>query len=325
MEITNNKPTPPVESESGEKSETEKLKNTDATDFMSLLLGLPTDSQIKTPTIDAEAVDTVEVEIPSEDFNSSDLNSSLRLKEATSSSVNAKLEVNPQKGNISLEPETFAELMEASEKDVSDVDVEKGIQKYLESAAAALDTSKDGVEAPSSFKETSQWMGVASGSPTASDYTEVTRVTEKPAVADTSLQQMFEGVQTLASRGGGKMTVSLNPAHLGQMEIEVNAKGNRVSVEMVSESHAAKAMIESQLADLKTAMQGQDLILSRVQVQVGNEGHWASDRGERGFSQSQRESGTLVQARTGDRLSAAPITSGPSTVRLSSNRLDLRI
>src|SRR5690606_5972615 len=108
---------------------------------------------------------------------------------------------------------------------------------------------------------------------------------------------------------------------LGEMEIEVETRGNRVSIEMVSESPAAKALIESQLSDLKTAMMGQDLILSRVHVQVEDRSfgsHLAGDGGR----------GYLGRERSGaSRIAMTEVASGAPAARFSrgAGRLDISI
>jgi flagellar hook-length control protein FliK len=75
----------------------------------------------------------------------------------------------------------------------------------------------------------------------------------------------------MVHHGGGKMTVTLSPAHLGQVEIQVTTRGKKVEIEMKSQSDLAKSVIESRLSDLKQSLHGQDLHLSKVEVQVGRE------------------------------------------------------
>ncbi|MCB0417423.1 MAG: flagellar hook-length control protein FliK [Bdellovibrionaceae bacterium] len=332
MEITPNT-TRPVEPEAGNQSETEKLKKdqTDV-DFMSYLLGLP--NGIPQPIM------------PQTDFNPQTAEDGENLFEVSGDPgsklmLNLEVSENPKGENSKkllegladsqsdTKVESLAELMKASEKEVSELDLEKGIQKYLESAAQLQDTQSEAkVDEKSALKlSDASWLPVSSDSPTSADYVGANRVTEKPAMQESNLQELFDGVQSLVHRGGGKMTVSLSPEHLGQMEIEVNAKGNRVSVEMISQSHSAKAAIESQLADLRTAMQSQDLILARVQVQVGNEGRWASNAntGDGQAFQSNRRGSTLAAPSL--RVAASsPIRSvGMVSGRLGTGRLDMRI
>ena len=65
------------------------------------------------------------------------------------------------------------------------------------------------------------------------------------------------------------MTVTLTPPHLGQVEIQVTTRGKKVEIEMKSQSDLAKSVIESKLGDLKQSLQGHDLHLTKVEVNVG--------------------------------------------------------
>ncbi|MEZ4750112.1 MAG: flagellar hook-length control protein FliK [Bdellovibrionota bacterium] len=333
MEITTSSvPTRPVEPESGNQSETEKLKKdqTDV-DFMSYLLGLPNGiPQPIMPQTEPNPEATSEGETLFEvSGDPGKLMLNLEVSENPNGELSKKLLEGLAESKSDTQVESLAELMKASQKEVSDLELEKGIQKYLESASQLQEMEMEPkVDEKSALKVSdATWFPVSSDSPTSADYVEVNRVTDKPAVQENNLQELFDGVQSLVHRGGGKMTVSLNPEHLGQMEIEVNAKGNRVSVEMISQSHSAKAAIESQLADLRTAMQSQDLILARVQVQVGNEGQWAShaNTGDGRSFQSTRRGPTV--AAPGLRVAAtSPIRSiGTVTGSAGTGRLDLRI
>ena len=63
----------------------------------------------------------------------------------------------------------------------------------------------------------------------------------------------------MVHHGNGKMTVSLNPPDLGQVEIHVTTRGKNVEISMKSEHDFAKSAIESSLGDLKASMEAQDL------------------------------------------------------------------
>ncbi len=128
------------------------------------------------------------------------------------------------------------------------------------------------------------------------------------------------------------MTVSLTPADLGKIEIEVSTKGKRVEISMISENHATKAMLESGLGQLKEALASQDLQLSKSDVRLStslnqewnqfNQSTQFSDQrqnnssGHRGFQRSAPESPAgLIPALTPQRLGH----------RISDSRVDLKI
>ncbi len=83
--------------------------------------------------------------------------------------------------------------------------------------------------------------------------------------------ELMNRVNTLVHQGGGKMTVSLNPPHLGQVEVQVTARGNKIEVAMKSESTHAKSILETHAADLKQSLQSHDLVLSKMDVQVNRD------------------------------------------------------
>lgn len=83
--------------------------------------------------------------------------------------------------------------------------------------------------------------------------------------------ELFQKVETMVHKGGGRMTLSLTPPELGQVEIEVTTKGRNVEVSVKSDNDFAKAAIESQVADLQQSLQEHDLNLSKMEVQVSRE------------------------------------------------------
>jgi len=96
------------------------------------------------------------------------------------------------------------------------------------------------------------------------------QVSEKKA-APVSVPEVFQKVDSLVHNGGGKMTVSLTPPDLGQVEIQVVTKGKNVEIKVKSDNDFAKMAIEGQVADLQQSLQNQDLNLSKIEVQVTRE------------------------------------------------------
>jgi flagellar hook-length control protein FliK len=82
-------------------------------------------------------------------------------------------------------------------------------------------------------------------------------------------QEWVTRTESLAQQGGGKMTIALTPPELGKVEIEVITRGKNVEVEIRSETDGARKALESGMSDLKSALLGQDLVLSKSEVKVG--------------------------------------------------------
>lgn len=102
------------------------------------------------------------------------------------------------------------------------------------------------------------------------DQNEKLEVSDKKFVP-VSVPEVFQKVDSLVHEGGGKMTLSLTPPELGQVEIQVVTKGKNVEIKVKSESDFAKTAIENQLGDLQQSLQNQDLNLSKIEVQVTKE------------------------------------------------------
>lgn len=94
------------------------------------------------------------------------------------------------------------------------------------------------------------------------------KVGSKPAV---TVPELVSTVQSMVHHGGGRMTVSLSPPDLGEVEIAVTARGNRLEILVRSDNERTRGVLQEHLGDLKTALQSQDLILSKMEVQVSRE------------------------------------------------------
>jgi len=171
-----------------------------------------------------------------------------------------------------------------------------------------------------------------------------------------TVPQMFSKVEAMIHQGGGRMTVSLTPPHLGQVEIQVTTRGKKVEIEMRPENDMAKSALESSLTDLKQSLHAKDLVLSKMDVQVARDvtpttrdnglpsfsaGGQSSQQGSQGqqfgsqfgsFSQSQGDRSSRGWSRTSSEPSIPSISSAhhsvPSSVRVAAggaNGVDLRI
>ena len=99
------------------------------------------------------------------------------------------------------------------------------------------------------------------------------------------------------------MTVSLNPPHLGQVEVQVTARGKRVEIEMKSQNSATKALLESHVADLRHSMHSKDLQLSKIEVHVAKEAFQSQMNGQYsamngGSNPFQKSTGEFNQGRS---------------------------
>lgn len=135
------------------------------------------------------------------------------------------------------------------------------------------------------------------------------------------MPEVFNQVRQAAQNGGGKITLTLAPAELGQVEIQVTTRGKDVQVEMRSENAAAKTMLESGLNDLQSALMDQDLVVQKAEVQVSHEPFQADNQfGSGAFSNLSQFSRDSNQAEQGRASYQSSLTSSESEkVRFSSN------
>jgi flagellar hook-length control protein FliK len=129
------------------------------------------------------------------------------------------------------------------------------------------------------------------------------------------------------------MTVALNPPELGQMEIEVITRGGKVEIEMTSDNHLAKHLLEANLPELKRTLGIQDLDLARVEVNVGDPGFHSQQSGreqtgsEREFRQPSNGSSSSSSSPWENQGISLPSRAAASHwgVRSGAGQLDLQI
>lgn len=155
-----------------------------------------------------------------------------------------------------------------------------------------------------------------------------------------SVPELFQNVESMARSGGGKMTVHLSPPELGQVQIQVTARGKNVEIEMTSDNDLTKSVLEGGLGDLKSSMQAQDLVLNKMEVHVSRESSSFGDGQFAGFAQGQPQQfahGSMDQRQSQSQgrpfapesnPSSLTRMNAPAAVRQmasSSGRVDIRI
>ena len=165
---------------------------------------------------------------------------------------------------------------------------------------------------------------------------------QKPIMQNQKIQhshapELFHKVESMALKGGGKMTLTLTPPELGQVEIEVTTKGRNVEVSVKSDNDFAKAAIEGQVADLQQSLQDQDLNLSKIEVHVSREmdpsfleNQFAGFSRQGNFHQYSQGSSQESYYRgswdsAGDETPVRPVSMNNQISRTGNGRLDIRI
>tara|TARA_B100000609_G_C17223055_1_gene442234 strand:- start:15994 stop:17958 length:1965 start_codon:yes stop_codon:yes gene_type:complete len=99
-------------------------------------------------------------------------------------------------------------------------------------------------------------------------------------------EDLIQKTQVMIRDGGGDVKVILQPEGLGEVAMKVSVNGDKVNVEMVTESDAAKKILEKGMADLKHHLQASQLNLESIKVDT------ASNMGqqlEQQFQDAQRQ------------------------------------
>lgn len=81
-----------------------------------------------------------------------------------------------------------------------------------------------------------------------------------------TIPDLVQQAHVMVKDGGGEMKVTLHPDGLGEVAMRVSVDGGRVNVQMITESDAAKKLIEHQIGDLKSSLTAQHLQVDGIKV-----------------------------------------------------------
>lgn len=88
------------------------------------------------------------------------------------------------------------------------------------------------------------------------------------ADTDSNVRQILSQAQYLIKKGGGEVNVEMTPEGMGKVQMKVLLQDGKVNVQMATESHEAKKMIESSLSELRSSLAAQKLSMDHVKVDV---------------------------------------------------------
>lgn len=111
------------------------------------------------------------------------------------------------------------------------------------------------------------------------------------------VRQVVDEIKLNLSKDVTSMTLQLNPEQLGKVQIHVSTKNGVMQAQIIAETEAAKAAVESGLAVLKEAFENQDLKVDAIEVMVGTPDYFAEESGaEAQMEQKEQNSGNLTGA-----------------------------
>ena len=106
------------------------------------------------------------------------------------------------------------------------------------------------------------------------------------------VRQVVDEIKLNLSKDVTSMTLQLNPEQLGKVQIHVSTKNGVMQAQIIAETEAAKAAVESGLAVLKEAFENQDLKVDAIEVMVGTPDYFMGESGaEAQMEQKEQKSG----------------------------------
>lgn len=85
-----------------------------------------------------------------------------------------------------------------------------------------------------------------------------------------STEDLIQKAQVMVRDGGGEVKVILQPEGLGEVAMRISVQGDKVNVEMITESDQAKKLLEKGMADLKGHLHASNLNLESIKVDTAS-------------------------------------------------------
>ncbi len=118
----------------------------------------------------------------------------------------------------------------------------------------------------------------------------ITAMPAKASPASAILGQVIEQLSLRVKEGQSEIHLKLDPPSLGSVRMNVAAIGDQVRAVIITDHHAVKQVIESQLSELRSSLAGQGMKVDSFTVLVGGQDAGGGSRPEAhsaGFSRSQ--------------------------------------
>lgn len=173
----------------------------------------------------------------------------------------------------------------SAENQTADTEVQLTVQtENAGDSDASADLTKQNAEGV--ISNLNQAMAQVAGEETAATPFD-TSVTQTDIV-----RQVVDEIKLNLSKDVTSMTLQLNPEQLGKVQIHVSTKNGVMQAQIIAETEAAKAAVESGLAALKEAFENQDLKVDAIEVMVGTQDYFKEESGaETQMEQKDQKSG----------------------------------
>jgi flagellar hook-length control protein FliK len=85
-----------------------------------------------------------------------------------------------------------------------------------------------------------------------------------------AIKSIISNAQMLAQKGGGEMSMTLKPEHLGEIQLRVAMDGPRVDVQMTTEKSEVKRLLEQNIGELRHGLAQHNLSMEKLDVSVSD-------------------------------------------------------
>jgi len=97
---------------------------------------------------------------------------------------------------------------------------------------------------------------------------------QRNRLSSESVLGVSQNIRQLTTAGGGEMRIRLKPDHLGELHVRVSAggkSGSEIGLQIQASDERAKKILEESISSLRDSLSGQNLNLSKVDVQVAQQ------------------------------------------------------
>jgi flagellar hook-length control protein FliK len=82
------------------------------------------------------------------------------------------------------------------------------------------------------------------------------------------MEQIEESAAKMLKKGPGRIVITLEPPNLGTLNVDVKVHNDMVRLVLIADNHEVKQVLQTNLDQLKTALQDQGLNMDRFDVLV---------------------------------------------------------
>lgn len=222
---------------------------------------------------------------PKNGTNPGQVSARLKLLEAQLREELSKMAAQTESGSESLDSAFAAAVLRVRQAVGG---AEEAPEKTLETVSAVKTAGAATTELPVNAATGVTGTGNATGQATSTATLTVVEKPPQPVTIEALHVSTVKNVQYLLTKGGQAISVRLVPEALGEMHIEVQARGNELTVRLTAASPMVREALESQLPALREALAKPGAPPAEIQVLAqAQTGFAQADQAKRGHAEPQ--------------------------------------